>query len=93
MKFDYSSNERTTRVTSNGIRRVTNTKSRQVRLRTSKTKRQGRKAINWGAVMAFLVQVALAAAKGLLGSSKYPKIGSLLERKCKRVQSVQQLPA
>jgi len=89
MEFNYSSNERTTRVTGNGIRRVTNTKSRKVRLRTSKTKRQGRKAINWGAVMAFLVQVALAAVKGLLGSGKHPKIGCLLERKCKRVIIVQ----
>jgi hypothetical protein len=85
MEFSYSSNERTTRVTDNGIRRVTNTKSRKVRFRTSKTKRRGRKAINWGAVLAFLVKVALAAAEGLLGSGKYLFKGHLPELQWKRV--------
>ena len=91
MEFRYSSNERTTRVTGNGTRRTTFTKSRKLRFRTSKAKRQSRKAIDWGAVMAFLVQVALAAVMGLLGSGKHLKIGCLLEQRCKRVIAVQQL--
>jgi hypothetical protein len=71
MEFNYSSSERTTRFTGNGTRRVTNTKSRKLRFRTSKAKRPSREAINWGAVLAFLVKVALAVKTGLLGSGKY----------------------
>lgn len=84
MECRYSSNERTTEVTGNGTRRVTNTKSRKLYFRTSKAKRPRRKAIILRTIIAILVKVALAALKGLLGSGKYHK-WFLPESKCKRV--------